>query len=211
MTSGTSPIGLPPGAAEQTAGEDEAKYGSGNAVVRALLDRWLRDLRRAVGSPGGIAIDVGIGEGLAMEALRVRAATLVGVEYRADKLAKAMERIPDLRGVRADAGMLPFPDHSTELVTCIEVLEHLTEPERAVAELARVCRGHCVVSVPWEPFFRIGNFCRGKDLGRCGNNPEHVQQFRPGTLRRLLQGSFGEVTVHRCFPWIIAVASPCDS
>ena len=82
--------------------------------------------------------------------------------------------------------MLPLIDHSADVVTCLEVLEHLVAPERAVGELARICRGRCVVSVPWEPFFRLGNLCRGRDVGRWGNNPEHVQHFSPATLRHLL-------------------------
>jgi hypothetical protein len=64
------------------------------------------------------------------------------------------------------------------------------------------------VSVPWEPYFRLGNLCRGKDVGRWGNNPEHVQQFRPSTLRVLLGRHFGEARISPCFPWIVAVATP---
>jgi 2-polyprenyl-3-methyl-5-hydroxy-6-metoxy-1,4-benzoquinol methylase len=205
---GPEPIGLPPGASVLAAGEDEAKYSSHNVVVQKLIARLLRELRVAAGSTSGTWVDVGIGEGLALEAMEVRAGSLVGVEYRQDKLAMALQRLPTASGVRADAGMLPFTDHSADIVTCLEVLEHLGAPERAVGELARVCHGHCVVSVPWEPFFRLGNLCRGKDVRRWGDNPEHVQHFRPSTLRALLRRSFAEVDVRPCFPWIIAVATP---
>jgi 2-polyprenyl-3-methyl-5-hydroxy-6-metoxy-1,4-benzoquinol methylase len=205
---GLQAIGLPPGADLDTAGEDEAKYTSRNIVVRNLIARLLRKLRYVAGSTDGIWVDVGIGEGLALKAMRVNSGTLVGVEYRHDKLSRALEQLPALSGVRADAGMLPFTPHSSDVVTCLEVLEHLEAPERAVAELARICRGHCVISVPWEPFFRLGNLCQGKDVRRWGNNPEHVQQFQPSTLRTLLGRSFREITIHRCFPWVVAVATP---
>ncbi len=208
MTStGGQAIGLPPGASVETAGEDEAKYNSGNVVVKKLIARLLHQLRLEVGSTTGVWVDVGIGEGLAAEAMRIDAGSLIGVEYRADKLATALRRLPTASGIRADAGMLPFTDDSADVVTCLEVLEHLVAPERAVAELSRICAGRCVVSVPWEPYFRLGNLCRGKDLGRWGNNPEHVQQFRPSSLGRLLQRSFAEVSVHPCFPWLIGVAT----
>lgn len=200
------PIGLPPGADLQAAGEDEAKYASRNIVVRRLLARLLRKLREAAGSTSAAWVDVGIGEGLALEAMQVRAGSLIGVEYRSDKLALALERLPSASGVRADAGMLPFTDQSAEIVTCLEVLEHLEAPDRAVPELARICSGRCVVSVPWEPFFRLGNLCRGKDLRHWGNNQEHVQHFQPSTLRRLLSRSFDKVEIHLCFPWLIAIA-----
>jgi ubiquinone/menaquinone biosynthesis C-methylase UbiE len=201
------PIGLPPGASLQAAGEDEAKYSSRNVVVRKLIDRLLGQLRVAAGSTDGTWVDVGVGEGLALEAMRVQARSLIGVEYRHDKLTSALGRLPTAFGVQADAGMLPFTDHSADVVTCLEVLEHLVAPDRAVAELARICHGHCVVSVPWEPYFRLGNLCRGKDIRRWGNNSEHVQQFRTTTVRRLLAQSFGTVSIRPCFPWIIAVAA----
>jgi hypothetical protein len=205
---GGQTIGLPPGALVATAGEDEAKYNSGNVVVKKLIARLLQQLRLEVGSTSGIWVDVGIGEGLAAEAMRIDTGSLIGVEYRADKLTTALQRLPTASGIRADAGMLPFADRTADVVTCLEVLEHLVAPELAVAELSRICSGRCVVSVPWEPYFRLGNFCRGKDLGRWGNNREHVQQFRPSSLGRLLQRSFGEVSVHPCFPWLIGVATP---
>jgi SAM-dependent methyltransferase len=202
------PIGLPPGAALQTAGEDEAKYSSRNVVVRRLIGRMLRNLRVAVGSTSDTWVDVGVGEGLALEAMGTDAQLLVAVEYRSDKLALALRRLPRASGIRADAGMLPFTDDSVDVVTCLEVLEHLEAPEQAVGELARICRSRCVVSVPWEPFFRLGNLCRGKDVRQWGNNPEHVQHFRPSTLSLLLRQSFREANVYPCFPWLIAVATP---
>jgi hypothetical protein len=63
-----------------------------------------------------------------------------------------------------------------------------------------------VVSVPWEPWFRLGNLGRGKNLGRLGNDPEHVQAFTPARLRKVLESGFHEVQVVRAFPWLIADA-----
>jgi 2-polyprenyl-3-methyl-5-hydroxy-6-metoxy-1,4-benzoquinol methylase len=199
-------IGLPPNALDLAAGEDEAKYSSRNVLVRLLIARLARKLREFAGSTTGTWVDVGIGEGLALQAMQVSADSVVGVEYRHDKLSMALKRL-SISGVRADAGMLPFVEGSAAVVTCLEVLEHLRTPERAVAELARICNGHCVVSVPWEPFFRLGNLCRGKDVSRWGNNAEHIQQFRPSKLRILLSESFEFVEIYSCFPWIIGLAS----
>jgi SAM-dependent methyltransferase len=206
-TAGPEPIGLPPGASIQSAGEDEAKYNSQNPVVRKLIARLMRELRTASGSTEGTWVDVGIGEGLALATMEVRAGLLVGVEFRDDKLAAALRRLPGAVGVRADAGMLPIVSRGADVVTCLEVLEHLHAPDRAVQELARISRGRCLVSVPWEPFFRLGNLGRGKDVRRLGNNPEHVQQFRPSSLHALLRPHFEEVVVSPCFPWLIGIAA----
>jgi len=173
-----------------------------------LIDRWLAIVRDAIGSAPDFVVDVGTGEGFATERTVPRGVTVVGVEYRHGKIRAAMQRLDDIAGVVADAGMLPLRSASAPVVTCIEVLEHLTEPEVAVEELARVTRGHCVVSVPWEPVFRLGNLGRGKNVRRLGNDPEHVQQFNPARLMRLLEPRFGDVSVRRCAPWIVAVARP---
>ena len=106
-----------------------------------------------------------------------------------------------------DAGMLPFPDSCADLVTCIELLEHLPTFRPAVGELARITRGRCVVSVPWEPWFRLGNLGRGKNVKRLGNDPEHVQAFTPARLRKALGHEFNQVRVIKSFPWLIAEAS----
>ena len=207
------PIGLAPGAPAAGAGQDAAKYGSANPVVRRLLDRWSRRLRHVVGQVTGTVVDVGVGEGLCLERLLVGADGLpaapgvrvVGVEYRFDK-ARLARRLPGVAAVVGDAGMLPVPDGRADLVTCIEVLEHLPTVVPAVAELARVTTDRCVVSVPWEPWFRLGNLGRGKNVGRLGNDPEHVQWFTPRRLRRALARSFADVRIVRAFPWIIAEA-----
>jgi SAM-dependent methyltransferase len=177
-------------------------------VVRRLLDRWSARLRSVVGPVSGTLVDVGVGEGLCLR--RVLAspqvdAHVVGVEYRVDKAAVAT-RLPGVAAVVGDAGMLPLPDRCADLVTCIEVLEHLPEVAPAVAELARVAADRCVVSVPWEPWFRLGNLGRGKNVGRLGNDPEHVQWFTPARLRRALEASFDHVEVVPAFPWLIAAA-----
>jgi SAM-dependent methyltransferase len=210
-------IGLAPGVPLEAAGQDAAKYGSSNPVVRRLLGRWTTRLRQIAGPLDGTVVDVGIGEGLCLARLLPdsRAGTggtttnprIVGVEYRHDK-AKVASDLDGVAVTVGDAGTLPFADGTADLVLCIEVLEHLPAVVPAVAELARICGGRCVVSVPWEPWFRLGNFARGKNLGRLGNDPEHIGAFTPRRLRRTLSASFAEVEVTPVFPWLIAQAWP---
>lgn len=215
--SSPAPIGLAPGVAKEAAGQDAAKYGSTNPVVARLLDRWTGRLRGVIGPVTGTVVDVGVGEGLCLE--RVLASgegpaaptapaptRVVAVEYRFDKAAVTAGRLGDVQVTVGDAGMLPFPDGAADLVMCIEVLEHLPTVAPAVAELARITGGRCVVSVPYEPWFRLGNLGRGKNIGRLGNDPEHVHAFTPGRLRRTLAVSFADVRVVTAFPWLIAEA-----
>ena len=200
------PIGLAPGAPEEAAGQDAKKYQTGNPVVQKLLGRWMGLLKGVLGTVEGTVVDVGVGEGLALERMLPAGYPAVGLEYRFDKAQAAVERLPGLEAVKADAGMLPIRSGSADLVTCIELLEHLPQYQPAVAELARITRGRCVISVPWEPYFRLGNLGRGKNVKRWGNDPEHVNFFSPGRLQKALEAEFAEVRVVKAFPWLIAEA-----
>ncbi len=207
MSGGSSrTIGLAPGAPTEAAGQDAAKYGTSNPVVQKLLNRWMGEIHGILGPVGGVVVDIGVGEALALERMIPGGCPAVGLEYRLDKARAAKDRLAWLAPTVGDAGMLPFPDDCADLVTCIELLEHLPTFRPAVAELARITRpeGRCVVSVPWEPWFRLGNLGRGKNLGRLGNDPEHVQAFTPRKLVRALRRRFRDVELHPCFPWLIA-------
>ena len=210
-TSERRTLGLAPGARVEAAGQDARKYATNNLVVQKLIARWLEAVKRALAldqlAPGYTHVDVGVGEGLALQRLIPDGARVVGVEYRADKLRAARASMAGLAGVVGDAGVLPIRDGSADLVTCIEVLEHLTEPTVAVGELARITRRRCVISVPWEPWFRLGNLGRGKNVARMGNDPEHVQAFSPRRLDALMRRSFPDVRVHGAFPWVVAVGT----
>jgi ubiquinone/menaquinone biosynthesis C-methylase UbiE len=199
------PIGLAPDASVEASGQDAKKYSSRNPLVQRLISRWLRILRLAVSQPRGVLVDVGVGEGLALRRIIPPDCRAVGVDYRREKIRDARQEIELLAGVVADAGLLPLRDATADVTTCIEVLEHLVTPEPAVEELARVTSRQCVVSVPWEPWFRLGNLGRGKNLRRIGNDIEHVQQFTPRRLERLLAQYFDSVEIVPAFPWLVAV------
>ena len=100
--------------------------------------------------------------------------------------------VPNLGAVRADVCALPFASQAFEVVTALEVLEHLERPGLAVREAIRVARRFVIVSVPSKP----------------DDNPEHVNVFDNGDLERLLTEAgarrvrFDSVLNHR-----IAVAS----
>jgi methyltransferase family protein len=199
-------IGLAPSAPEEASGQDAKKYSSGNPLVQWLISRWLRIVRLAVSQPDGVLVDVGVGEGVALERIVPRDCYAIGVEYRRDKILMARQNVSLLSCVVADAGMIPLRDATADVTTCIEVLEHLVMPEPAVEELARITSRRCVVSVPWEPWFRLGNLGRGKNLRRIGNDIEHVQHFTPRRLERLLARCFESVEVVPVFPWLVGVA-----
>jgi ubiquinone/menaquinone biosynthesis C-methylase UbiE len=95
------------------------------------------------------SLDVGCGIGALVAALRRRGVDAHGCDFSETFIGRARRRArPHL--TQQDVTALGFPDGSFDLVTCMEVLEHL--PVRvidlAVAELARVSRGTVLVTTP---------------------------------------------------------------
>jgi SAM-dependent methyltransferase len=125
---------------------------------------WLdaRHLRRSVarlaGHASGRLLDVGVGERPYAALFGPRVSRYVGLEY-----PPAAENLsPDITGARSanlkgavdvwgDGGALPFRDASFDTVLCTELLEHVPDPDRCLAEIARALRpgGALLMTVPF--------------------------------------------------------------
>jgi ubiquinone/menaquinone biosynthesis C-methylase UbiE len=88
-----------------------------------------------------------------------------------DILAVGRGGIEHLTTVKADATRLPFPAARFDVVTALEVLEHIPDAAAALAEIARVAQRAVVLSVPSHP----------------DDNPEHIHLFDARTLTAILQ------------------------
>jgi SAM-dependent methyltransferase len=186
------------------------KYQTGNPLVRRLIGRFLD---RIVALTAALAprriVDLGCGEGMVASALYERlpfAFEYRGVEINPDAIELARQRLPGIDLELGDLLALEPQPGWADLAVCIEVLEHLVDPRAAVERIRLWTARDALVSVPWEPYFRLGSLLRGKYLRTLGDHPEHVQHFDPGSLHALLAAQFDRVHVERCFPWLIAVA-----
>jgi ubiquinone/menaquinone biosynthesis C-methylase UbiE len=188
------------------AGNTYDKYETRNPIARHLVGRFLRELDAQVRwSSAASVLDVGCGEGIGTVRMAgvLPAARVVGLDVAHPGLleewrTRQHERIEFVAGSAYD---LPFADDSFDLVSAIEVFEHLERPERALAEMARVSRRGILLSVPWEPVWRGMNMAAGRYLRSYGNTPGHINHW---TRRRFvaLAGTAGEVVaVRRPFPW----------
>lgn len=114
-----------------------------------LHPQWLLGRRRPpaeLGCARGPLLDIGAGDQWIRPYLADEI-DYVALDYPAT--GKVMYRArPD---VFADAEKLPFPDDSFESVVCLEVLEHVREPDKVMAEVARVLRpgGRLWLSMPF--------------------------------------------------------------
>jgi SAM-dependent methyltransferase len=179
-------------------------------VVRRLVGRFLQRVGQLVEAhqPRRV-LEIGCGEGIVIEALSARlpAARFAGVEVDPQALGRARARCPRASFVQADAYQLPFPAHSYDLVLCLEVLEHLAQPERALGEIRRVSGRGCLLSVPHEPYFRLGSLARGKNLGRLGDPSDHIQHWRPADFTAFCARELSVRTTTGSFPWVLVYAT----
>ena len=120
-------------------------------VARYLMTTPLAEGRRV--------LDVACGEGYGTDLLaRAAAKSAVGVDVDEPAISRARERYSgDFQC--ADIAALPFEDASFDLVVSFETIEHVTDAERALAELARVLApgGLLVISTPNTHEYLVDN------------------------------------------------------
>jgi ubiquinone/menaquinone biosynthesis C-methylase UbiE len=166
----------------------EARYGLPHTWVHEPYStRWAHReglFRIILGrlGPANDILDYGCGDGW-YAARFVRAGFRVsGVDKSERAIGFASRIIPEGRFTTTDGTVIPFPDSSFDAVTCIQVLEHLTEEEIAAAlgEFQRVLRpgGRLIVSVPSV----------NRPMSKA-----HLRHYAAASLKAALS-AFGEVT-----------------
>lgn len=186
------------------------KHTSKNPLQRFLIERFFDALMKEAGKLNADSVlDVGCGEGFTLKRFQKAhlGGKLEGVEFSPRALAIGRRFHPDLLLREGSIYQLPYEDGSFDMVLCAEVLEHLEDPEKALTELYRVTRKYVIITVPNEPFFRIANFLRGKNISRFGNDREHINHWSKGSIARLVGRYFKVQAVKSPFPWTIVVGN----
>ena len=105
-------------------------------------------------------------------------------------LDRCPQRVADLEAVRwggierltptaGDVTALDFPDGAFDVVTILEVLEHLPDDRAGAREVLRVCERFVVASVPSKP----------------DDNPEHLRLYTAETLAELFTSAAADLGV----------------
>ncbi len=189
------------------------KYRNENPVQRALIRRFVARLHDLFIEAGPVrsVLEVGVGEGFISGYLseQLPAIRFAGVDLSADDVARLRGKFPRVEARQGSAYDLgAAPEGGVDLVICAEVLEHLDTPERAVDEMLRLRPRRLLLSVPHEPFFMLSNLARGKNVGRLGNDPEHVNHWGPRSFRAFLERRVDVLRLTTSYPWILALAAP---
>jgi 2-polyprenyl-3-methyl-5-hydroxy-6-metoxy-1,4-benzoquinol methylase len=181
------------------------KYTTANPIGRYLVRNFLRRIGSVL---AGICfdslLDVGCGEGvvLAHMAPHLAGKRVCGTDIDALSVQTARTNAPFAFLQVADVYALPFRDGEFDVVVCCEVLEHLRAPDLALQEIRRVTAGHCLVSVPNEPVWRLLNMARGAFLAQLGNTPGHVNHWNRRSFGAFIGDRFEILETITPLPWI---------
>ncbi len=95
-------------------------------------------------------LDIGCGCGVNVQHWCRLANHVVGLDVSPEALAFARTRAPQAEFIQGDAAALPFEDNQFDIVTALDVIEHLDDDLRALREMNRVLRpgGLAIVTVP---------------------------------------------------------------
>jgi ubiquinone/menaquinone biosynthesis C-methylase UbiE len=140
-------------------------------------------VRRVLGILHGLGpesvLDIGSGRGVFLWPLldAFPGLPVIAVDRSSQRFAHlqavAAGGLTRLRPLVADVHHLGLADDSVDVVTFLEVLEHLERPAVALAEALRVSRRFVVLSVP----------------SKEDDNPEHLHLFTQDSLKKLLLGA----------------------
>jgi ubiquinone/menaquinone biosynthesis C-methylase UbiE len=180
----------------------EAGRNAGLRLHRFKRTMGLARVERVLGVLRGLQpanlLDVGSGRGAflwplldAFPSLEITACDRL--DYRiSDIQAVADGGFTNLQAQLEDATHLAFADASFDVVTMLEVLEHIPDAQQAIAEVVRVARRSVIVSVPSHP----------------DNNPEHIHLFKPADLEYMFkQAGIGRVNISAVLNHFIVIAS----
>jgi len=177
-------------------------YERSGWAIRLVERRRLSIIRAMVAmQPGERILEVGCGGGHVLEMFA--GARLTGVDVSEVFLTKARRRLAGL-GATLLKGELPelgLADGSFDKVVCMEVLEHVVDPDGLIGQMARVVKpgGTVVVTLPNDRLIhRIKGLIRRSGLGAVppfrriswGADKYHLHAWSPGQMRAMLARHF---------------------
>lgn len=170
--------------------------------------RWVRTLKNMVPArftyfdkhvdwAGRDVLDLGCAGGFMSEALHDKGAKVRGIDPAADAIAAARAHAAETgREIDYAVGVgeaLPYPDDSFDHVVCVDVLEHVSDLDTVVAEIARVLRpGGWLLfdTINRTPLARFAVVTMAEDVLRLLPKGTHDPALfiRPKDLLRRLEG-----------------------
>ncbi|MFA5050683.1 MAG: class I SAM-dependent methyltransferase [Patescibacteria group bacterium] len=128
-------------------------------------------------------LDAGCGNGFFINFLKQKNSytKLTGLDYSEEALKHVQTD-----KIQGDVTALPFADNSFDLVTCLEVLEHLPQEDlkKGISELQRVSKKYILITVPNDENLQH-NLRMCPNCYCCFNTNFHVNSFNDAKLKNL--------------------------
>ena len=126
-------------------------FGGSTHPIERISRQWALKSMRLV-SKDSIMIDVGCSSGFFIDDLRLEfpKSPIIAADYLIGPLVSLAKRTPQLPIIQFDLRNCPLPNSSIDAVTCLNVLEHIDEDEKALSEIFRILKpsGIAHVEVP---------------------------------------------------------------
>jgi ubiquinone/menaquinone biosynthesis C-methylase UbiE len=178
-----------------------AGLAAGLRLHRFKRTMGLPRVRKTLGALRGLTpvslLDIGSGRGAFLWPLldafpELPVTTLDLLAHRvADMEAVRAGGVERLHPLHGDATTMPFEGRAFDGVTALEVLEHIPDAGRALAECCRVAQRFIILSCPSRP----------------DDNPEHIHLFDPRDLaRQCAAQGFARTTTEQVLDHVILVA-----
>jgi len=134
---------------------DERAYNSDLCVQRYFQRRRTNTIKTMLDAKNSdVILDIGCGSGVQLHALNLNSPNLIiGMDVNRSVLQYAKSKnFPNAEFLIADAENLPFKKDTFSKIICAEIIEHLHQPEKMIAESERVLKkgGAIVISTPNE-------------------------------------------------------------
>ncbi len=171
--------------------------------------RWVRTLKnlvpgrlawfdRQIDWQGKMVLDLGCAGGFMAEALAARGAHVTGIDPAEGAIAaaRAHARAQGLR-ISYDVGVgeaLPYDTASFDAVVCVDVLEHVADLNKVLAEVARSLRPGGLFlfdTINRNPLARLATITVAEDILRLLPRGTHdpAMFIKPRELRAAMQGA----------------------
>lgn len=101
-------------------------------------------------------LDAGCGTGVLLQKIHEKYphVKLTGSEYSGQGLEFARKRLPDSEFMTMDLSKQSL-DRKFDLITCIDVLEHIPDDRAALRNLFKMSAAYVLLSVPLGPLFKV--------------------------------------------------------
>ena len=150
--------------------------------------KWhhLKEFLISVG--GNRLLDIGCADGTTTKQIKkiLPLTTITGIDLYKKAIDHAKRKASKIRFIHGDVHNLPFNNNSFEIVTAVETLEHLDNPNKALAEIYRVLKpnGYLIIGQDTDSLlFRVVWFAWIKWKGAVWKN-SHISCMKPEELKK---------------------------